>query len=351
MQSTLLTFSLVISITLIAGYAYNDKMLRCVAGFISAMGMIFIIAFRGEFGDYLPYKEFYENAEDIDLTRFEIGWVLLNNMMRQNGIEFHYYVFFISIITVAVKYIAFMRLSPYPLISLYIFLYTFMWADLGQMRSGLSFGLFLLSLTYLLNGNHVSTKKRITTALLSLSIHYSVIILICIASMLSLFQKVWFVRYLTTPTFLVSAIIVSHFFNTDVLSNYFPYFPFSQRLIAYYTNSDLSFSYNSGTKILYSVLAIVVAVTYLTLRDRRSAYLGALIVSVTIFGNFFSEIGVLYMRVWGVWLNGLYAILIPYYIKDLNYDRSAITFILFMSLVVYGLIMHGGMYEKYITIY
>lgn len=349
MQSTLLTFSLVISMTLISGYAHNDKTLRSVTGLIAVIGMIFIIAFRGEFGDYLPYKEFYESVEYIDLTRFEIGWVLLNHIMRQNGFEFWHYVLFISIITVAVKYIAFMRLSPYPLISLYIYLYTIMWADLGQMRSGLSFGLFLLSLTYLLDHNHESTKKRLTTALLSLSMHYSMIILIGITSIITLFQKVRFARLLETPAFLVSAIIVSHFFSADVLSSYFPYFPFSKRLIAYYTNSDLSFSYDSGTKILYSILAMAVAVTYLTLRDRRARFLGALLVCVTIFGNLFSEVGVVYMRVWGVWLNGLYAILIPHYIRDFNGDKAAISLILFMSLVPYGLIMHSSIYEKYIT--
>jgi hypothetical protein len=82
--------SILTSLLLLIVYTLPDKRVNTIVLWIIAVGLFSLITFRGEFGDYTEYKDFYNNSNELDFTRFEVGWVLINTWFKSYELDFVY---------------------------------------------------------------------------------------------------------------------------------------------------------------------------------------------------------------------------------------------------------------------
>ena len=71
-----------------------------------------------------------------------------------------------------------------------------------------------------------------------------------------------------------------------------------------------------------------------------------LIAALLIFGNFFAEVGVVYTRIWGLYINGLLAI-VGVSVCFLFRERASVLLGLLLVSIAYNFIFFGDMIAKF----
>jgi len=117
--------------------------------------------------DRLHYATFNEVFTDL---QFEPGYILVNIISP----GFYFLVFTMATLTILLKYVVIMKLSPFPVISLLIlYLSNFLNFEMGQIRQALAMSFVLLSVYY-----YSDKSKSLLFFLFAVLFHYSALIFV-----------------------------------------------------------------------------------------------------------------------------------------------------------------------------
>lgn len=119
-----------------------------------------VVGLRYASVDYFSYLRIYEGVNSFseigvfiysisESTPVESGFATLILLEKLVFGHFFAFIIFFSMISIAIKYYAFNKLSPYILLSILIYLSDeFFWKDLGQIRNAMAAGILLLSVIF-----------------------------------------------------------------------------------------------------------------------------------------------------------------------------------------------------------
>lgn len=99
------------------------------------------------YGEFETYDEVFRKAL-FQESRMELEWiwVLLGKIFFDFGIQFHFFVLLIAVISVSLKYVAFEQAVVYPALSMALYLFpNYFSGDMGQMRQAAAMGILLFS--------------------------------------------------------------------------------------------------------------------------------------------------------------------------------------------------------------
>ncbi len=154
--------------TLLAVASFTDLITRSprsLVGILVTFCIISIVGLRYMSVDYEQYWHIYDKIEyfqDLglftyavsDQTPIESGFAFLILAEKHFIGEFFAFIFIFSVISVTIKYIAFIRLSPFVLISFIIYFSDeYFWKDMSQIRNAMASGMVLLSIYYVYERN------------------------------------------------------------------------------------------------------------------------------------------------------------------------------------------------------
>lgn len=126
--------------------------------------------------DYFNYYNLIVLQNKVDLITKEFGFRAIlgfNSLLFRDNVDTFFLTF--AILGVSVKFFAFYKYSPIPLLSLVLYLFSyFLLHDYTQIRAGVSAGIFLLALEDLSDGNKSKYFKKIAIACL---FHWTALIL------------------------------------------------------------------------------------------------------------------------------------------------------------------------------
>lgn len=107
------------------------------------------------YGEFETYDEVFRKAL-FQESRIELEWiwVLLGKIFFDFGIQFHFFVLLIAVISVSLKYVAFEQAVVYPALSMALYLFpNYFSGDMGQMRQAAAMGILLFSFIYIKKRN------------------------------------------------------------------------------------------------------------------------------------------------------------------------------------------------------
>lgn len=107
------------------------------------------------YGEFVPYNEVFNKALFLESSmELEWIWVLIGKIYYGLGIPFHYFVLFIAVFSVGLKYLAFEKAVVYPALSMALYLFpNYFSGDMGQMRQAIAMGILLVSFVYIRKRN------------------------------------------------------------------------------------------------------------------------------------------------------------------------------------------------------
>lgn len=170
--------------------------------------IFFIVAFRYASVDYFGYLGIYEGVTDFsrlgwfiysvnEMTPVESGFALLILLEKIFVGHFFFFLFVFAALSMAVKYYALSKLSPYVLLSVLIYLSDeYFWKDLGQIRNAMASGILLVSILF---AHKREPVKFFITLFIASLFHSAAIVGIVI----------YFLRHLAKPALMAIALILS----------------------------------------------------------------------------------------------------------------------------------------------
>ena len=165
---------------------------------IPSIALSFVSAYRlmGDGRDHAAYMYLFAKARDLNLQSLvaeigiDFGFALIIKVLSLLPPNDALYIFLITFLGVSLKLLCLRRMAPDYWIAVLIyvaFFYTL--HDYTQLRVSLAIAFFMLALTQWLTGG--STKSVLTVSAISLSIHYSLVLLALFAAVLVV-SKIWF---------------------------------------------------------------------------------------------------------------------------------------------------------------
>lgn len=135
--------------------------LKFFFGLLLISSIVFLVAFRYASVDYFGYQRIYNELEwdlskfslfiyDLNaLTPVESGFAFFSLLVKSVFDSFYVFVALFSIVSLAIKFTAFKRMSPYFFISILIYVSDeYLWKDMGQIRSAMASGIVLWAFYY-----------------------------------------------------------------------------------------------------------------------------------------------------------------------------------------------------------
>lgn len=118
--------------------------------------LVLLAGLRDSYGaDYSSYLEYYNNSisfNQIVATNLESGFESLALIFKSIGFGFNTLLLFVAFLAISLKIRSFNTFSPYPALSLMIYLLMFyVTDDLEQIRGGLAIAITLYSIKYIQN--------------------------------------------------------------------------------------------------------------------------------------------------------------------------------------------------------
>ncbi|QOR73445.1 EpsG family protein [Cruoricaptor ignavus] len=188
------------------------------------MALILFSGFRmnagADYGSYTTMYQYYGltatypqilEGATFKTTDIEVEWlfVLIGKVFFDLGMPFHYFSFFIAIISIIPKFYSFQKNSVYPALSWLLYMFPqYFTSDAGQIRQGVAMGLVFLSLEFI-------KQRRLIPFLiviyLSMSFHKSSVIFI---------PAYWFVRYNFNSRSILTVILICMALSPLKLFNY-----------------------------------------------------------------------------------------------------------------------------------
>ena len=131
----------------------------------------------GPANDYYNYYNMVVNKDALMLANKELAFRALVNLVDIFGqAKFAVFLTIFAALGVGLKIDAFRKLSPYPLLSIVLYMLSYFWLhEYVQIRAGVATGIFLLSTKDLSEGR---TKDYFIKVLLAILFHWSSLVLI-----------------------------------------------------------------------------------------------------------------------------------------------------------------------------
>ena len=112
--------------------------------------LLVFVGFRVGIGDTVTYYDIFR-FPDKYATLIEDGYLWFQKFVRSILDDPHVFIFIFSFLLLAVKFIAFLKITPYPCIALLFYCgYFLIVQDMNQIRQGMAAGILLLSLSYVI---------------------------------------------------------------------------------------------------------------------------------------------------------------------------------------------------------
>lgn len=151
----------------------NEKLCRVLPALaLGTLFLLYILADFEIFTDSKNYIEFFNIVKfDKSLQEFEIGWGILNIIVKFLFDDYWFLMFVFSIIVCTAYYFSIKQISPYPTCSIFLLLTLGFWGMGGTvMRQGASMAISLCSLKYIFEKKPIKFYLMILLATL---FHYS----------------------------------------------------------------------------------------------------------------------------------------------------------------------------------
>ncbi len=154
------------------------KLGRLVPIFVLWLALALIATFRPPtMADYENYLRMFEQGYSTS-GRIEGGYIFINNLFRDISDNFLWLLFFMALISIALKLYSIKKMSPLIWASIAIYIsHFFILHDMIQVRAAVASGCALFAIRYKVEGN---LKAFIITVCLSFLIHYSTLLLILV---------------------------------------------------------------------------------------------------------------------------------------------------------------------------
>ncbi|WP_298505526.1 EpsG family protein [uncultured Maribacter sp.] len=157
---------------------FSKKKIFYLCTFLSTV-LIFVASIRFEIGfDFFLYRKIFEELPSFfslfSNMEFEIGYTLFSFIVKLISNSFQFFLFVIAITTIILSQKSIIKHSPYPLISMFIYIcFFYFFVVMGQMRQGLSMAVLFYSYKYIIKNNF---RHFFITVLIASSFHISSLI-------------------------------------------------------------------------------------------------------------------------------------------------------------------------------
>ncbi len=162
----------------------NSKKNVYYSSLFMSLILIVVAAVRYETGyDFFLYRDSFESIPSLfeifskDLfsnSNFEWGYTIFSFFSKSVLNSFQFLLFCFSVVNIFLLQRIVLRRSPYPLISIFIYIcFFYFFMLMGQMRQGLSMVILYYSYQFIINNNF---KKFLVTVLIASSFHISSLI-------------------------------------------------------------------------------------------------------------------------------------------------------------------------------
>ncbi len=146
----------------------------------------------GQDADYFNYLNLLTLKNSLELLTKEFGFRILleiNSLVFNSSVSAFFLIF--AILGISIKFFAFTKISPIPLLSLVLYLFSyFLLHDYTQIRAGVASGIFLLGLQDLSEGKRYQYFKKVIWACL---FHWTALVMIPIYFIVKRFSLNFFV--------------------------------------------------------------------------------------------------------------------------------------------------------------
>lgn len=168
----------IISSWLIPGSPQKAKRLAMSWFLFCGLSLLVIAAMRTAYGyDLINYRYMFNEINSLSQALnypLEKGYTVLSYFFKSNWNSFGLFMMTVAVISVSLKLYALRKLSPLPLISLFLyFLIYFVINDMEQIRTGLAIGFFMLASVYLFKNKKLLAGGWLV---LALSFHVSALL-------------------------------------------------------------------------------------------------------------------------------------------------------------------------------
>ena len=304
----------------------QDVTLALLMSFI----LILAVGLRYDSLDYEQYKYIYDNISSLDyfsifgyeidpLTPIESGFYWLALFEKSISNHFYVFIFIVAIISIAMKLMAFEKLSPYICLSIFIYIcLDWYWKDLAQIRNGIATAFCLFSLVYLYNNEKI---KYVFFIFIGSLFHLSSFIMF-----VSLFCR--YLSYRLLYLLVAISIIVAYFGGLGlILSDLFTLFGVSStsRLVKY-AEAGLyleGMSLFGGTSLFYLMVLFLIVFFKEQLVSKWPK--NELLIKVYIIGlsltYLFIDYGILSGRISDMLVTPLLVVLLPSFMLLRNFDK------------------------------
>lgn len=237
----------------------NSKKYTQYLFFIWCIILIFVAGFRFDTADYKEYVNLFNWTPDIIdtiinnkweffiFTREEIGYLLLNSLVKLFTDESEFLFLSVATISIFLYYKSIKTYAIYPLVSLLIY-FSFIYCvkELAQIRQGIAMAFFVYSLRYLINSNF---KKYIICIWLAGCFHLSIWAMIFVYPL----RKIKINTINIFVFFMISLLIGLFDIANNIIINLFSNFEIMQRILVYLNSVYLS---DSNLYRLYKYLIV-----------------------------------------------------------------------------------------------
>lgn len=241
-------------------YKYRQIILFVISGML-----ILLAGLRVDIGyDYDSYKDIFNNAPNLyqlivygNRTSIEIGYILINSIVKTIGGNFNLVLFISASISLVIITKSLTKYSVYPILSILIYVSRFYFVrDMGQIRSSIACAIVLYSIKFI---NRKKLKEFTITILIACLFHNVAFVgFLLYGFNLIKFKDYKYVYQLLVASFIISQLNVINLI-LKIVSNILPQY-------SAYVNSDY---YNLSNNLINPVLIMQILILVMFVYFRK----------------------------------------------------------------------------------
>lgn len=320
--------------------------------------IILFVGFRYDTPDFFTYAAIYYRTEFSDFafpfyneiggtTGNEFVYASWSALLNELDIPLTFFYLSIALISISIKFYVFKKLSPYFYISVLIYISSYLFTDMSQIRNGLASSIVLISVFFIYKKNWIAYT-----------------ILIFIASGIQVFAIValplyWIYNFLFKDKYIflsIFVLLIAISFSVDIIGlivNYLSGIMFpqmSEKLIGYYSNPERYSVNQYGIGNFFNIFLVLFLIIKSDKIKEYNSYTHVFIsymAFAVLLYNYFSDFGIVCYRSLELLMLLSLCIMLPIIIKISSKKYKLLIFLGVVSLTIFRLSQSLGHAHPY----